>query len=108
MIALSQERTKRLVAIHGWSGTVLGLLLYVVLLTGAVAVFALQIGSWSASGVKSQDPLAQPFDGTLRAVAAQVPAEYHDDIRVFSNSAGHIVAFLHPRFRSGRDAPGHR
>lgn len=95
MIALSQKRTKRLVAIHGWSGTVLGLLLYVVLLTGAVAVFALQIGSWSASGVKSQEPLAQPIDGTLRALAAQVPAEYHDDINVFSNSAGHIVAFLH-------------
>ncbi len=82
-------------AIHGWSGTVLGLLLYVVLLTGAVAVFALQIGSWSASGVKSQQPFAQPLDGTLRALAAQVPAEYRDDIGVFSNSAGHIVAFLH-------------
>ena len=95
MITLSQRRTKRLVAIHGWSGAILGLLLYVVLLTGAVAVFAFEIGSWSASGKKSHAPFAQPFDGTLRALAAQVPADYREDIGVFYNSAGHIVAFLH-------------
>ncbi len=95
MITLSQDRIKRLVAIHGWSGAVLGLLLYVVLLTGAVAVFAFEIGTWSASGKKSQTPFAQPFDGTLRTLAAQVPADYHEDIGVFANSAGHIVAFLH-------------
>lgn len=95
MITLSQQRTKRLVAIHGWSGIVLGLLLYVVLLTGAVAVFAFEIGSWSASGMKSDQPFATPIDPTLRDLAERVPAEYHDDINVFSNSAGHVVAFLH-------------
>ena len=95
MMVLSQTRTKRLVAIHGWSGAILGLLLYVVLLTGAVAVFAFEIGSWSASGKKAHEPFARPFDGTLRALAEQVPADYREDISVFHNSAGHIVAFLH-------------
>ncbi|MCG8543250.1 MAG: PepSY domain-containing protein [Alphaproteobacteria bacterium] len=94
-MALSQTRTKRLVAIHGWSGVILGLLLYVVILTGAVAVFAFEIGSWSASGTKSHEPFARPFDETLRRLAESVPAAYHDDISVFPNAAGHIVAFLH-------------
>ena len=95
MMALSQTRTKRLVAIHGWSGAILGLLLYVVLLTGAVAVFAFEIGAWSASGKKAHEPFARPFDATLRALAEQVPADYREDISVFHNSAGHIVAVLH-------------
>lgn len=95
MMALSQTRTKRLVAIHGWSGAILGLLLYVVLLTGAVAVFAFEIGSWSASGKKAHEPFARPFDGALRTLVEQVPADYREDIGVFHNSAGHIVAFLH-------------
>ncbi len=95
MIALSQARTKRLVAIHGWSGVILGLLLYVVLLTGAVAVFALEIGSWSAGGMKSQTPLERPLDATLRALAEEVPEAYLEEVSVFSNSAGHVVAFLH-------------
>ncbi|MEM9684901.1 MAG: PepSY-associated TM helix domain-containing protein, partial [Pseudomonadota bacterium] len=94
-MALSQERTKRLVAIHGWSGVILGLLLYVVLLTGAVAVFAFEIGSWSAGGVKSDQPFAKPLDATFRNLADELPAEYRDEVSTFSNSAGHIVAFFH-------------
>ncbi|WP_422367402.1 PepSY-associated TM helix domain-containing protein [Pelagibius sp.] len=102
-MALSQRRTKRLVAIHGWSGAILGLLLYVVLLTGAVAVFAFEIGSWSASGMKAQEPFTRPIDGTLRTLAAQVPGDYHEDISVFHNSAGHVVAFLHTHAQNDED-----
>lgn len=36
MPELTKAQTQRLIAIHGWSGAVLGLLLYVVLLTGRV------------------------------------------------------------------------
>ena len=108
MTALSQTRTKRLVAIHGWSGAILGLLLYVVLLTGAVAVFAFEIGSWSAGGVKSDQPFARPLDGTLRGLAEQVPAEYREDVSVFSNSAGHVVAFLHTHAPNAEGDPDER
>ncbi len=104
-MALSQVRTKRLVAIHGWSGVILGLLLYVVILTGAVAVFSFEIGSWSASGTKSAEPFARPFDETLRRLAESVPATYHDDISVFPNSAGHIVAFLHTHTTNAEGDP---
>ena len=40
MLDLSQAQLKRLTAVHGWSAVVLGLLLYAVIATGAVAVFA--------------------------------------------------------------------
>lgn len=105
MMALSQSRTKRLVAIHGWSGVVLGLLLYVVLLTGSVVVFAFEIGSWSASGVKAQAPFERPLDGALRGLAAAVPADYRDEVSVFPNAAGHIVAFLHTHTANAEGDP---
>ena len=37
---LSQGQLKRLTAIHGWSAVILGLLLYAVIATGAVAMTA--------------------------------------------------------------------
>src|SRR3546814_3008354 len=40
MIHLKKEETKAMVAVHGWSGILLGLLLYAVVLTGTAAVFA--------------------------------------------------------------------
>ncbi|MEM7170042.1 MAG: PepSY-associated TM helix domain-containing protein [Pseudomonadota bacterium] len=95
MIKLSTKQTKRLVSIHGWSGVFLGLLLYVVLLTGTLAVFASDIGTWSAGGMKSHEPLRQPLDHTIRALAHEMPQEYLEEITVFYNSAGHIVVFFH-------------
>ena len=40
MIRLPQRETKLMVAVHGWLGVVLGLLLYAVIVTGTAAVFA--------------------------------------------------------------------
>lgn len=95
MIELSQARSKRLLAVHGWAGTVLGLALYVVILTGAVVVFAHEIGTWSVSGSRAQQPLAAPMDAKIRELARQVDPEYLDDINLFHNAAGHISAFFH-------------
>ena len=47
MFALSQQCTKALVALHGWSAISVGLLLYAVVLTGTVAVFSEEIAYWS-------------------------------------------------------------
>ena len=44
MIRLSQERTKTLLAIHGWSAVFLGLLLYAVIVTG-VALLAIAVST---------------------------------------------------------------
>ncbi len=76
MIRLSATRHRELLAIHGWSGLLLGLLLYTVICTGAVAVFADEIGQWSrpafapATGglTPGLDPLIQ------RLYAASDPA----------------------------------
>lgn len=95
MIELSQARSKRLLAVHGWSGTVLGLALYVVILTGAVVVFAHEIGTWSVSGSRAQQPLSAPMDAKIRDLAEQVDPEYLDDINLFHNAAGHISVFFH-------------
>ncbi|MEL7027787.1 MAG: PepSY-associated TM helix domain-containing protein, partial [Pseudomonadota bacterium] len=95
MSVLAQSQSKRLLAIHGWSGVVLGALLYVVILTGAVAVFAHEIGQWSASGARAADPLDRPIDAKLRSLANDIDPKYRDDVVVFANSGGAIVAFFH-------------
>ena len=76
MFDLSQVQMKRLTAIHGWSAVVLGLLLYAVIATGAVAVFADEIGRWSVGGVRERMPLEERIDAGVRALAAAVEPEF--------------------------------
>jgi uncharacterized iron-regulated membrane protein len=99
VIALGQQRTKEILAIHGWSGVFLGLLLYAVILTGVVAVFADEIGEWSA-------PIAQPgahglpvqgLDAALKKAAGKVEPKYHEELFFFSDTAGRIRTFFHTR-----------
>ena len=40
MIKLKTRETRTLVAVHGWAGALLGLLLYAVIVTGTAAGFA--------------------------------------------------------------------
>jgi len=95
MLELTRARTQRLISIHGWSGAILGLMLYVVVLTGAVAVFSHEIGVWSVSGAKVHPPFEQPVDATLRKLATQVDPRYHDEISLHHNAEGLLVAFFH-------------
>lgn len=97
MIALSQTRTKELLAIHGWSAVGLGLLLYAVILTGVVSVFASEIGTWSAP-LPAPASAALPergLDAALKRLAAEVPAEFHEDTFFFPDTAGRIRSFFH-------------
>lgn len=96
MIAMSQERTRNLLAIHGWSGVLLGLLLYVVILTGAVAVFADEIGDWASPLAQNQTaPLPPGLDAKLRELATTVDAKYHEDIFLFPQAGSRIRTFFH-------------
>ncbi|MEM9148468.1 MAG: PepSY-associated TM helix domain-containing protein, partial [Pseudomonadota bacterium] len=88
MIVLSQERTKRLVAVHGWSGTLLGLLLYAVVLTGAVAVFAHEIGSWSRGGDATRYGLPSNVHRSLDARMGMVDPAYHAEVSIGTTDAG--------------------
>lgn len=96
MIELSQSRTKEMLAIHGWSGVFLGLLLYAVILTGVVSVFAHEIGEWSAPLTHDQHELPTTgLDAAIRKAASEVDPAYHDDLFFFSDTAGRIRAFFH-------------
>ncbi|MBP7001366.1 PepSY domain-containing protein [Amaricoccus sp.] len=95
MLDLSQARLKRLTAIHGWSAVVLGLLLYAVIATGAVAVFGGEIGRWSAGGVRVAEPLEGPVDARVRKLAREVDPEYLHDISFWGGEGDDLHVFYH-------------
>ena len=65
MINLKARETRTLVAVHGWAGAVLGLLLYAVIVTGTVAVFANEIKTWSGGLLGTSEPMSQPLSAVL-------------------------------------------
>lgn len=95
MSFLNQARSKRLLAVHGWSGIALGALLYAVVLTGAIAVFAHEIGVWSVGGATNQKELRQPIDAIVRKLAVDVDPAYRDDVGVFAIEDGSLSVFFH-------------
>lgn len=96
MIELSKSRTKELLAIHGWSGVLLGLLLYTVILTGTMAVFAEQISDWSSPLSHATEKLpGKGIDAALRKAESEVDPEFREDAFFFSDAAGRIRMFLH-------------
>jgi uncharacterized iron-regulated membrane protein len=96
MIRLSQDRSKSMLAIHGWCGVLLGLLLYAVIVTGMISVFADEIGDWSSPAEKHQS-IAYPagLDGKLRELAATVDPQYYEELSLFPRAGGTIQAFFH-------------
>lgn len=95
MIHLDKRETKLMVAVHGWSGIVLGLLLYAVVITGMAAVFAEEIGTWSAGHVQTQSAFERPFADTVRALGARTPAKYHEGVDLFEIGDHDLGAFFH-------------
>lgn len=94
MIPVSQAQMKRLTAVHGWSGVVLGLLLFTVVITGTVAVFAHEIARWSA-GSSSNRALDRPIDGIVRGLAETMPRFYLEDTNIWRTDAGDLMVFFH-------------
>lgn len=92
---LSQAQLKRLTAIHGWSAIVLGLLLYAVIVTGAVAVFSDEIGRWSAGGVRTSAALENPVDSRIRGLVDHVDPENRDDVSFWNAEGGDLYVFFH-------------
>ena len=95
MINLKARETKTLVAVHGWSGAVLGLLLYAVIVTGTAAVFANEIKAWSGGLLGTNEPFARPLNATLARLQADTPAEFHEDLSLRATPAGNLWAFFH-------------
>lgn len=104
MIKLSQQRTKTLLAIHGWSAVFLGLLLYAVIVTGVASVFAEEISDWSSPLAQDvKDPYPAGTDGALRKLAASIDPQFHEEMFFFPRAGGRLYAFFH---RHETDADG--
>ena len=95
MLDLSQAQMKRLTAIHGWSAVVLGLLLYAVVATGAVAVFATEIGRWSVGTPREALPLEGLIDAKIRRLSEQVDPEYRHDVGIWGGEGRDLHVFFH-------------
>lgn len=95
MLTLPQAKTKRLVAIHGWSGAVLGLLLYAVVLTGAIAVFADEIGTWSQGGAETGRTISEPVDRHLRQLARSVDPSLLEEVSISKTATGALRFGFH-------------
>ena len=95
MSLVDKDTSKRLLAVHGWSGVLLGLFLYVVIVTGAVAVLSHEIGEWSVSSARAEAAFGQPMDARIRELAETVDTKFKDDLFVEANTAGALVVFFH-------------
>ena len=95
MATLTQAETKRLVAVHGWSGVLLGLLLYAVVLTGAVALFAEEIGDWSAAREHVSDSWQPGIGRTVDRLAAETDPAFLEEISLVAEADGLVRVFLH-------------
>ncbi len=95
MIKLPKQETKLMVAVHGWSGIVLGLLLYAVVLTGTAAVFAEEIGIWSAGHVASRSAFTRPLGDAVQRLGAQTAHLYYEDVDLFEVGDHDLGVFFH-------------
>lgn len=96
MFVLSKQRTKALVALHGWSAIGLGLLLYVVVLTGTVAVFSEEIAYWSVGAPQnSSASFALDIDKQLADLSTKVDQKYWDEISISETAKGYAAFFFH-------------
>lgn len=95
MSMVNQATSKRLLAVHGWSGVLLGLFLYVVIITGTVAVLSQEIGAWSIGGARTQAPFSQPLDAKIKQLAPTVDAKYREDVTIYPNASGTMLVFFH-------------
>lgn len=108
MIRLDQEQTKAMVAVHGWSGILLGLLLYAVILTGTAAVFAEEIGAWSAGHLAKGSAFEQPVDATVRRLTAMTPARDREALNLFEAGDRKLGAFFHHHATDAQGQPEER
>ncbi|MEM6710435.1 MAG: PepSY-associated TM helix domain-containing protein, partial [Pseudomonadota bacterium] len=99
---MDQTQTKTLVAVHGWSGVTLGLLLYTVVVTGMVAVFAEEIAHWSVGLVQTDSPVVAlaeaPGNGlqqTVERFAQEVDESHLEEVSFGQTTLGNLSLFYH-------------
>ncbi|MEM8794487.1 MAG: PepSY-associated TM helix domain-containing protein [Pseudomonadota bacterium] len=74
---------KRLIALHGWSATILAILLYVVMLTGTIIVLEDELEHWSKGESERVLPFGQDNFGTIVSdYAATIPQDLREELRI--------------------------
>ncbi|WP_434353393.1 PepSY-associated TM helix domain-containing protein [Psychrobacter sp. HD31] len=94
MIKLSKDNTKRQLAIHGWTGLVLGFLLYIVVFTGAVVVFENELEQWSASHLQTSEVIDSSVTDLVNHLAKNTAQELWQDIDIHKHH-GELEVFFH-------------
>ncbi|MQQ09621.1 hypothetical protein GFB49_14230 [Epibacterium sp. SM1979] len=98
----SNQAIKRLISLHGWSGTVLSIFLYAVVLTGTVSVLRDEIARWSDAERHIVHPFGQPIYATVRRLSDQVPEAFRAQVRVEHARDGSLRVFFYEK----RKIPG--
>ena len=96
MFAIRKETHLSLLAIHGWSAIILGLFLYLVIITGTIAVFADEISGWASPAKKHAEQLMPAGTGAkIAEMAATVPEENLEEVFLFPSSSHRLRVFFH-------------
>jgi len=95
MSFLSQAKTKRLLSVHGWSGTVLGILLFACIFTGSIVVFEEEIRDWSSGTVSQNEGFGPKVHHAFTQVARDVDPRYYEEITLFRLSDGNMRYLFH-------------
>ena len=96
MIRLSQAHSKTLLAIHGWSAVALGLLLYVVIVTGTLAVFDEEISRWADPMPSAAAQAIPEGSGALLAeIAERLDPAYREEVLLFHGAGDRLRALFH-------------
>ncbi|MEO1020808.1 MAG: PepSY-associated TM helix domain-containing protein, partial [Pseudomonadota bacterium] len=101
MSFVAKATTQRLLAVHGWSGTILGLFLYLIVVTGAVAVFAGELRTWSQPGLDNQAvfdrplKLERPLAPTLAKLSESVSEAYKEEVQISGRNDGQLQIVFH-------------
>ncbi|MDP3858946.1 MAG: PepSY-associated TM helix domain-containing protein [Stagnimonas sp.] len=109
MIKLPKQQTQSLLAVHGWSGVLLGLLLYAVICTGVAAVFAKEISDWSSPLSRpSGQELPTGFDAAYRDLARQVDPLFLHEVFLFPTAGGRWNVLFHVDEKDAKGQPVER
>ena len=92
---LAAPAKKRLISVHGWSATVLAILLYVVMLTGTVVVLEDEIAYWSGGKAEIETPFKDGFGDVLEHYAAQVPQPLREELIVTGSGPASARLMFH-------------
>lgn len=100
MFSFKKQETKSLIAIHGWSSVILGLLLYAVVLTGMVAVLAKEIGHWSTANSDLKVPFSEPVNEIVQNLSKNIGRAYRSDVSISKAINGHLSIYFHKSLKT--------